>query len=144
MEAGETSSIGRALASLGLHGGEFASEFEMSNIETKAKNVEEQKKAADVKPKDVPKVDPPKEDPEDADILETLREETANFSKQNAVERNAQWFIESFEKAKSVERMNIIFKENQKSYSALKKLDESAAEKVKAFYEIREEQLAHG
>ena len=40
--------------------------------------------------------------------------------------------------------MNIIFKENQKNYLSLKKLDESAAAKVKAYYEIREEQLRYG
>ena len=141
IENGETSAIGRALANLGLHGGEFASDFEIEGAQLKDAKIElntAEKKAAEKKPKD-----PPKEDPEEADILETLRDDS-DFSRDSAVERNAQWFIDSFDKAKSVERMNIIFKENQKSYIALKKLDESAAAKVKAYYEIREEQLRYG
>ena len=35
MENGETSAIGRALANLGLHGGEFASDFEIEVAELK-------------------------------------------------------------------------------------------------------------
>tara|TARA_R100000234_G_scaffold118910_1_gene100457 strand:+ start:2280 stop:2984 length:705 start_codon:yes stop_codon:yes gene_type:complete len=141
IENGETSAIGRALANLGLHGGEFASDFEIEVAQLKDAKIElntAEKKAAEKKPKD-----PPKEDPEEADILETLRDDSDVFGEDPAT-KCAQWFIEKFERAKSVERMNIIFKENQKNYLSLKKLDESAAAKVKAFYELREEQILNG
>tara|TARA_R100000700_G_scaffold41179_2_gene60291 strand:+ start:1935 stop:2648 length:714 start_codon:yes stop_codon:yes gene_type:complete len=141
IENGETSSIGRALATLGLHGGEFASEFEMSNIKNKEKNIEEQKKT----PKD-----PPKEDPEEAEITETLRDdsdfirdsEDAQSGSEKELRRWANDFLyKEFDKAKSLPQLAAIFRQQQSGYVKIKNKFPKLAEEISKFYEVKEEQL---
>ena len=146
MEAGETSSIGRALATLGLHGGEFASEFEMSNIENKNNNIEEQKRL----PKDPPKKDPPKKDPKEADITETVLDDSDqiidSISEQSNNETELRdwanrFLYKEFDKAKSLPQLAAIFRQYQSGYKNIKNRYPSLAEEISTIYEVKEEQL---
>ena len=148
IENGETSAIGRALANLGLHGGEFASDFEIEVAQLKDATIELNKaeeKAAKEKPKD-----PPKEDPEEADITETLRDdsdfirdsEDAQSGSEKELRRWAKnFFYKEFDKAKSLPQLAAIFRQQQSGYVKIKNKFPKLAEEISKFYEVKEEQL---
>ena len=96
LENCETSALGRALASMGLHGGEFASINEIEKAEGIAKRITEQPPA---KPP-VPHVKPPPivadeipftEEDERTDWVAWVEEQIAGFAKHRTTAEHTQW-----------------------------------------------------
>jgi hypothetical protein len=148
IENGETSAIGRALANLGLAGGEYASDFEIDLAQLKDAKIElntAEKKAAEEKPKD-----PPKEDPEEADITETLRDDSDFIRDSEAAQSKSEkelrdwanrFLYKEFDKAKSLAQLAAIFRQYQSGYKNIKNRYPSLAKEISKFYEVKEEQL---
>ena len=123
VENGETSAIGRALANLGLHGGEFASDFEIEVAGLKDATMDLNEA-----------VDRAREEEEDA-AMEELRQENENFpddveaerkdKNKKMIEGSFQKFVDrmvkEFKFAKSIGQMNAIFNTEQANYRRLKK-----------------------
>ena len=143
VENGETSAIGRALANLGLHGGEFASDFEIEVAELKGVTMDMNEA-----------VEKAREKEEDA-AMEELRQENESFPDDVDAERkdkNKKELDASFEKfqemmlkkfrfAKSIGEMNAIFNENQANYRALKENYPAMAQIIADKYEEMENKL---
>ena len=119
VENGETSAIGRALANLGLHGGEFASDFEIEVAALK-----------DAKMDMNDAIEQAREEQEDAAMKE-LRQESESFPEKIEAEKtpgkNDEVFqkfvdrmVKEFKFAKSVGQMNAIFNKEQANYRRLK------------------------
>lgn len=143
VENGETSAIGRALANLGLHGGEFASDFEIEVAELKDATMDLNEA-----------VDKAREEEEDA-AMEELRQESESFPDDVDAERkdkNKKELEESFQKfvdrmvkdfkfSKSIGQMNAIFAENQANYRALKENYPAMAQIIEDKYDEMENKL---
>ena len=143
VENGETSAIGRALASLGLAGGEYASDFEIEVAELKGVTMdmnEAVKKA--------------REKAEDA-AMEELRQESESFPDDVEAERKAKnkkelndsmqkfqdMMVKKFRFAKSIGEMNAIFNEHQANYRALKEHYPAMAQIIEDKYDEMENKL---
>lgn len=143
VENGETSAIGRALANLGLHGGEFASDFEIEVAELKDATMDLNEAVAKAR-----------EEEEDA-AMEELRQESESFPDDVDAERkdkNKKELDASFEKfqemmlkkfrfAKSIGEMNAIFNEHQANYRALKEHYPAMAQIIEDKYDEMENKL---
>jgi hypothetical protein len=122
VENGETSAIGRALANLGLHGGEFASDFEIEVAALKDATMDMNEA-----------IEQAREEQEDA-AMEDLQQASDSFPEDVEAERkdkNKKMIEESFQKfvdritkefsrAKSIGACNAIFNAEQSNYIALK------------------------
>ena len=122
IENGETSAIGRALANLGLAGGEYASDFEIEVAALKDATMDLNEAVAKAR-----------EEEEDA-AMEELRQESESFpddveaerkdKNKKELEESFQKFVDritkEFSKAKSIGACNAIFNAEQSNYIALK------------------------
>jgi hypothetical protein len=147
VENGETSAIGRALANMGLHGGEFASDFEIEVAELKgvtmdmneavqaAKEAEQKEdevmqdlqQASDSFPEDV--------EAEDTGQSKNTKEVEASFQKFQDM------MVKEFKFAKSIGEMNAIFNQHQANYRALKEQYPAMAQIVEDKYIEMENKL---
>tara|TARA_Y100001963_G_scaffold113898_1_gene157824 strand:+ start:938 stop:1573 length:636 start_codon:yes stop_codon:yes gene_type:complete len=75
----ETSAIGRALASLGLHGGQYASVNEIEKAENNEKNIDENKK-------EIPKVEEKK-----TDWVQYVAQQTQNIKNMKSISALSGW-----------------------------------------------------
>ena len=140
VENGETSAIGRALANLGLHGGEFASDFEIEVAGLKDATMDLNEA-----------VDRAREEEEDA-AMEELRQENENFPDDVEAEKTTsknddifQKFVDrmvkEFKFAKSIGQMNAIFNTEQANYRRLKKERPGMAQIIEDKYDEMEKKL---
>ena len=140
VENGETSAIGRALANLGLHGGEFASDFEIEVAGLKDATMDLNEA-----------VDRAREEEEDA-AMEELRQENENFPDDVEAEKTTsknddifQKFVDrmvkEFKFAKSIGQMNAIFNTEQANYRRLKKERPAMAQIIEDKYDEMEKKL---
>ena len=140
VENGETSAIGRALANLGLHGGEFASDFEIEVAGLKDATMDLNEA-----------VDRAREEEEDA-AMEELRQEYENFPDDVEAEKTTsknddifQKFVDrmvkEFKFAKSIGQMNAIFNTEQANYRRLKKERPGMAQIIEDKYDEMEKKL---
>ena len=140
VENGETSAIGRALANLGLHGGEFASDFEIEIAGLKDATMDLNEA-----------VDKAREEEEDA-AMEELRQENENFPDDVEAEKTTSKHDDIFQKfvdrmvkefkfAKSIGQMNAIFNTEQANYRRLKKERPAMAQIIEDKYDEMEKKL---
>jgi hypothetical protein len=143
VENGETSAIGRALANLGLHGGEFASDFEIEVAALKDATMDMNEA-----------IEQAREKAEDA-AMEELRQENENFPDDLDAERkdkNKKMIEESFQKfvdrmvkefkfSKSIGQMNAIFNAEQANYRRLKAEAPAMAQIIEDKYDEMENKL---
>ena len=142
-----TSSVGRALAVLGLHGGEFASDFEievaalkgakmdMNEAVQAAKEAEQEEEIM----QDLQKASDSFPD-EEADIKENG--EPAQSANEKELRRWTNDFLyKEFDKAKSLPQLSAIFRNYEKGYVTIKNKFPILAKEIEKFYEIKEGQL---
>ena len=143
IENGETSAIGRALANLGLAGGEYASDFEIEVAGLKDATMDFNEA-----------VDKAREKQEDA-AMEELRQESESFPDDVEAERKAKnkkelndsmqkfqdMMVKKFRFAKSIGEMNAIFNEHQANYRALKEKYPAMAQIIEDKYDEMENKL---
>ena len=148
IENGETSAIGRALANLGLAGGEYASDFEIEVAALKDAKmdmneaVQAAKEAAQEEEEvmqDLKKASDSFPD-EEADITENG--EPAQSANEKELRRWTNDFLyKEFDKAKSLPQLSAIFRNYQKGYVTIKNKFPILAKEISKFYEIKEGQL---
>ena len=140
VENGETSAIGRALANLGLHGGEFASDFEIEVAELKGVTMDMNEA-----------VEKAREKAEDA-AMEELRQESESFPDDVEAEKTTsknddifQKFVDrmvrEFKFSKSIGQMNAIFNQEQANYRRLKEQAPAMAQIIEDKYIEMEKKL---
>tara|TARA_R100001460_G_scaffold48035_1_gene85929 strand:+ start:129 stop:836 length:708 start_codon:yes stop_codon:yes gene_type:complete len=140
VENGETSAIGRALANMGLHGGEFASDFEIEVAALKGATMdmneaieqarEEQEQEA---MKDLQQASD--SFPDDVEAEKTPGKNDDVFQK--FVDR----IVKEFKFSKSIGQMNAIFNHEQANYKALKAAAPAMAQIIEDKYNEMEEKL---
>ena len=148
IENGETSAIGRALANLGLAGGEYASDFEievaalkdakmdMNEAVQAAKEAEQEEEEV---MQDLQKASDSFPD-EEADITENS--EPAQSANEKELRDWANRFLyKEFDKAKSLPQLSAIFRQYQSGYKNIKNKFPILAKEISKFYEIKEGQL---
>jgi len=140
VENGETSAIGRALANLGLHGGEFASDFEIEVAELKGVTMDMNEA-----------VEKAREKAEDA-AMEELRQESESFPDDVEAEKTTsknddifQKFVDrmvrEFKFSKSIGQMNAIFNKEQANYRRVKEEAPAMAQIIEDKYDEMEKKL---
>ena len=122
VENGETSAIGRALANMGLHGGEFASDFEIEVAELKGVTMDMNEAIEQAR------------EEQEQEAMEDLQQASDSFPEdveaerkdknKKMIEESFQKFVDritkEFSKAKSIGACNAIFNAEQSNYIALK------------------------
>jgi len=122
VENGETSAIGRALANLGLHGGEFASDFEIEVAALKDATMDMNEAIEQAR------------EEQEQEAMEDLQQASDSFPEdveaerkdknKKMIEESFQKFVDritkEFSKAKSIGACNAIFNAEQSNYIALK------------------------
>lgn len=108
LENCETSAVGRALASIGLSGGEYASANEMDAVPRKQANLEQNQVAAPASEPSTPAVNPspsePSSDPHfeaDSALYKEIQQTLAQFSKPDDVDRVFSSFKAKLKEVKS-------------------------------------------
>ena len=149
VENGETSAIGRALANLGLHGGEFASDFEIEVAALKDATMDMNEA-----------IEQAREEEEDA-AMEELRQDSDTFyvneefhkvpddvEAEKTTSKNDDIFqkfvdrmVKEFKFAKSIGQMNAIFNTEQANYRRLKKERPAMAQIIEDKYDEMEKKL---
>jgi len=149
VENGETSAIGRALANLGLAGGEYASDFEIEVAGLKDATMDLNEA-----------VDRAREEEEDA-AMEELRQDSDTFyvneefrkvpddvEAEKTTSKNDDIFqkfvdrmVKEFKFAKSIGQMNAIFNTEQANYRRLKKERPGMAQIIEDKYDEMEKKL---
>ena len=157
VENGETSAIGRALANLGLHGGEFASDFENEVAGLKDATIDLNEAVERAREEEERKEDEVMQDLQQAsdrfyvngefhkvpDDVEA--EDTGQSKNTKEVEASFQKFqdmmVKEFKFAKSIGEMNAIFNQHQANYRALKEQYPAMAQIVEDKYIEMENKL---
>ena len=140
VENGETSAIGRALANLGLAGGEYASDFEIEVAGLKDATMDLNEA-----------VDRAREEEEDA-AMEELRQESESFPDDVEAEKTTsknddifQKFVDrmvrEFKFSKSIGQMNAIFNKEQANYRRVKEEAPAMAQIIEDKYDEMEKKL---
>ena len=119
VENGETSAIGRALANLGLHGGEFASDFEIEVAALKGAKMDMNEAIEQAR------------EEQEQEAMEDLQQASDSFPEKVEAEKtpgkNDELFqkfvdrmVKEFKFSKSIGQMNAIFAKDQANYKRLK------------------------
>jgi len=142
VENGETSAIGRALANLGLHGGEFASDFEIEVAALKGAKMDMNEAVQAAK----------EAEQEEDEVMEDLQQASDNFPEDVEAEKTPgknddvfQKFVDrmvaDFKFSKSIGQMNAIFAKEQANYKRLKAEAPAMAQIIADKYEEMENKL---
>ena len=125
----ETSAIGRALASLGLHGGQYASVNEIDKAQNNEKNINENKEKEKIDPpkKEIIKTEPPKDPPKEDPI-----EEETDPNKINEWEKIAIGYMKNIDQLPNQSVCMAWFNRNKEVLTSMK------AAVPRLFGEIRE------
>lgn len=114
LENCETSAVGRALASIGLSGGEYASANEMDAVPRKQANLEQNQVAAPASEPSTPAVNPSPSEPSS----DTQAEEDPHTEADNALYKEIQHTLAQFSKPDDVDRVFSSFKARLKEVKA--------------------------
>ena len=140
VENGETSAIGRALANLGLHGGEFASDFEIEVAALKGAKMDMNEAIEQAR------------EEQEQEAMEDLQQASDSFPEEVEAEKTPGKNDEAFQKfvdrivkefkfSKSIGQMNAIFNHEQANYKALKAAAPAMAQIIEDKYNEMEEKL---
>jgi hypothetical protein len=140
VENGETSAIGRALANLGLHGGEFASDFEIEVAALKGAKMDMNEAIEQAR------------EEQEQEAMEDLQQASDSFPEEVEAEKTPgknddifQKFVDrmvkEFKFSKSIGEMNAIFNKEQANYRALKSEAPAMAKIIEDKYEEMENKL---
>jgi len=137
-----TSSVGRALAVLGLHGGEFASDFEIDLAKQNGTTMDMNEAVQAAK----------EAEQEEDEVMEDLQQASDNFPEDVEAEKTPgknddifQKFVDrmvaDFKFSKSIGQMNAIFAKEQANYKRLKAEAPAMAQIIADKYEEMENKL---
>jgi len=140
VENGETSAIGRALANLGLHGGEFASDFEIEVAALKGATMDMNEAIEQAR------------EEQEQEAMEDLQQASDSFPEEVEAEKTPgkndeifQKFVDrmvaDFKFSKSIGQMNAIFAKEQANYKRLKAEAPAMAQIIADKYEEMENKL---
>jgi len=140
VENGETSAIGRALANLGLHGGEFASDFEIEVAALKGAKMDMNEAIEQAR------------EEQEQEAMEDLQQASDSFPEEVEAEKTPgkndeifQKFVDrmvaDFKFSKSIGQMNAIFAKEQANYKRLKAEAPAMAQIIADKYEEMENKL---
>ena len=140
VENGETSAIGRALANLGLHGGEFASDFEIEVAALKGAKMDMNEAIEQAR------------EEQEQEAMEDLQQASDSFPKEVEAEKtpgkNDELFqkfvdrmVKEFKFSKSIGQMNAIFAKDQANYKRLKAEAPAMAQIIEDKYNEMEKKL---
>lgn len=136
LENAETSAIGRALASLGLSGGEYASANEMDAVPRKAENIRQNQTVA------VEKKDPPSQvSPAPSEPTAELTEEELNKKHDKAVYLDMQ---SQLRQMKHVNNVHTLFDRMKPKIQDIKKRNPEAAQHIVNLFLDTEQSLTKG
>jgi len=140
VENGETSAIGRALANMGLHGGEFASDFEIEVAALKGATMDMNEAIEQAR------------EEQEQEAMEDLQQASDSFPEEVEAEKTPgkndeifQKFVDrmvaDFKFSKSIGQMNAIFAKEQANYKRLKAEAPAMAQIIADKYEEMENKL---
>ena len=140
VENGETSAIGRALANMGLHGGEFASDFEIEVAELKEVTMDMNEAIEQAR------------EEQEQEAMEDLQQASDSFPEEVEAEKtpgkNDEIFqkfvdrmVKEFKFSKSIGQMNSIFNTEQANYKRLKAEAPAMAKIIEDKYNEMEKKL---
>ena len=140
VENGETSAIGRALANLGLHGGEFASDFEIEVAALKDATMDMNEAIEQAR------------EEQEQEAMEDLQQASDSFPEEVEAEKTPgknddvfQKFVDrmvaDFKFSKSIGQMNAIFAKEQANYKRLKAEAPGMAQIIEDKYDEMEKKL---
>ena len=140
VENGETSAIGRALANLGLHGGEFASDFEIEVAALKGGTMDMNEAIEQAR------------EEQEQEAMEDLQQASDSFPEEVEAEKTPGKNDEAFQKfvdrmvkefkfSKSIGQMNAIFNQEQANYRTLKAEAPAMAQIIADKYAEMEDKL---
>tara|TARA_R100001440_G_scaffold18718_1_gene31662 strand:+ start:3929 stop:4636 length:708 start_codon:yes stop_codon:yes gene_type:complete len=140
VENGETSAIGRALANLGLHGGEFASDFEIEVAALKDATMDMNEAIEQAR------------EEQEQEAMEDLQQASDSFPEEVEAEKTPgknddifQKFVDrmvaDFKFSKSIGQMNAIFAKEQANYKRLKAEAPAMAQIIEDKYDEMENKL---
>lgn len=140
VENGETSAIGRALANMGLHGGEFASDFEIEVAALKDATMDMNEAIEQAR------------EEQEQEAMEDLQQASDSFPEEVEAEKTPgknddvfQKFVDrmvaDFKFSKSIGQMNAIFAKEQANYKRLKAEAPAMAQIIADKYEEMENKL---
>jgi len=140
VENGETSAIGRALANMGLHGGEFASDFEIEVAALKGAKMDMNEAIEQAR------------EEQEQEAMEDLQQASDSFPEEVEAEKTPgknddifQKFVDrmvaDFKFSKSIGQMNAIFAKEQANYKRLKAEAPAMAQIIADKYEEMENKL---
>jgi sulfur carrier protein ThiS len=136
LENAETSAIGRALASLGLSGGEYASANEMDAVPRKAHNIEQNQAAA------VEKKDPPSQaSPAPSEPTAELTQEELDKKHDKSVYLDMQ---SQLRQMKHVNNVHTLFDRMKPKIQEIKKRNPEAAQHIVKLFLDAEQSLTKG
>ena len=143
IENGETSAIGRALANLGLAGGEYASDFEIevAGLKDATMDMNEAVEKARGKAEDAAMEELRQENESFPDDVDAERKDKNKKELDASFEKFQEMMLKKFRFAKSIGEMNAIFNENQANYRALKENYPAMAQIIADKYEEMENKL---
>ena len=140
VENGETSAIGRALANMGLHGGEFASDFEIEVAALKDATMDMNEAIEQAR------------EEQEQEAMEDLQQASDSFPEEVEAEKTPgknddvfQKFVDrmvaDFKFSKSIGQMNAIFAKEQANYKRLKAEAPGMAQIIEDKYDEMEYKL---
>lgn len=144
LENAETSAIGRALASLGLSGGEYASANEMEAVPRKQKNIDEAKEAGKtpVQAAAVEKKDPPSQaSPAPSDRLsdDDLATQNERYDKAFYMDMSSR-----LTQARHISKVHGLFEEMKPKIQEIKKRNPERAKHILELFMKHEDRLSKG
>jgi hypothetical protein len=136
LENAETSAIGRALASLGLSGGEYASANEMDAVPRKAENIKQNQTAA------VEKKDPPSQaSPAPSEPTQEKTDEELDAKYDKAVYLDMQSRLRQM---KHVNNVHTLFEEMKPKIKEIRQRNSEAAQHIVKLFLDAEDNLTKG
>lgn len=144
LENAETSAIGRALASLGLSGGEYASANEMEAVPRKQKNIDEAKEAGTtpVQAAAVEKKGPPSQAspaPSDRPSDDDMDAQNERYDKAFYLDMSSR-----LTQARHISKVHGLFEEMKPKIQEIKKRSPERAKHIVALFMKHEDRLSNG
>ena len=143
VENGETSAIGRALANLGLAGGEYASDFEIevAGLKDATMDMNEAVEKARGKAEDAAMEELRQENESFPDDVDAERKDKNKKMIEGSFQKFVDRMVKEFKFSKSIGQMNAIFNQEQANYRRLKEQAPAMAQIIEDKYIEMEKKL---
>ena len=143
IENGETSAIGRALANLGLAGGEYASDFEIevAGLKDATMDMNEAVEKARGKAEDAAMEELRQENESFPDDVDAERKDKNKKMIEGSFQKFVDRMVKEFKFSKSIGQMNAIFNQEQANYRRLKEQAPAMAQIIEDKYIEMEKKL---